>query len=255
MSEHDLIQDFKKDGFICLPPPSIEFEEWACDYGKSIDDAVCKLETSHKDDLRIDISEYKIKDSPKISGAQKFLKNILRDSYQNIVEEIPSVWQLSSALAGYPRNNNPHLRQAFDRHVDGAGKKNKKYAYTASPFILGILLTDLAYADCGNPVVWPRSHRLMKDVLSSEPISSMEGCMKEGVVVDRIYNAIKYGVKADPNDALQIIGKGGTILIYHYLLAHGIAPNLSDVNRHVIFWRGEAVKVDDCIDPKRVYKI
>jgi hypothetical protein len=87
--------------------------------------------------------------------------------------------------------------------------------------LCGILLSDLPEGNAGNFTVWPGSHRAHERYFRDRgPQSLLEGMPK-----------LDYG------DAVPVTGQAGDVVIAHYLLAHGIAPNVSPHVRYACFFR------------------
>mmetsp|Transcript_7694 Transcript_7694/g.28341 ORF Transcript_7694/g.28341 Transcript_7694/m.28341 type:complete len:261 (+) Transcript_7694:769-1551(+) len=104
--------------------------------------------------------------------------------------------------------------------------KGKVYDFTC---LVGILLTDLDDINCGNLAVYPGSHTAVQDYFK-----------RAGTA--RLYS---HGTEALPKakdarfseQAHQIKGKAGDVLIAHYLTAHSVAPNTCPFPRHAIYFR------------------
>jgi hypothetical protein len=109
-------------------------------------------------------------------------------------------------------------------HIDGMYSPTNGVApgtianFTA---LLGVLLSDLPDENAGNFTVWPRSH-LKHEAYFREhgPQSLMKGMPP-----------------LDIGRPKQITGRAGDMILAHYLLAHGIAPNVSAHVRYAIFFR------------------
>jgi ectoine hydroxylase-related dioxygenase (phytanoyl-CoA dioxygenase family) len=109
-------------------------------------------------------------------------------------------------------------------HIDGMySPTNGVKEGTIANFtgLCGVLLSDLPEGNAGNFTVWPGTHREHERYFRERgPQSLLEGMPK-----------IPYG------DGVPVTGQAGDIVFAHYLLAHGISPNLSPHVRYAIFFR------------------
>jgi hypothetical protein len=109
-------------------------------------------------------------------------------------------------------------------HIDGISVPGNGvppgtlYHFTA---LAGVFLSDVTEPDRGNFTVWPGSHAVMARHLRTHGVTA---------VVDRF-----------PDLTLPpprpICARAGDGLLAHYLLAHGIAPNLGPHIRYAAFFR------------------
>ncbi len=91
--------------------------------------------------------------------------------------------------------------------------------------LAGVLLSDLPDENAGNFTVWPGSHRRHAEYFRGRgPRSLMDGMPK-----------------IDLGPPRQITGHAGDAILAHYLLAHGVAPNLSPHIRYACFFRLTAI--------------
>jgi hypothetical protein len=109
-------------------------------------------------------------------------------------------------------------------HLDGMHSptnglpKGEVQTFTA---LVGILLSDLPTPNAGNFTVWPGTHRQYEQYFRKHsPESLLNGMPPIELPVPH-----------------QITGKAGDIVFCHYLLAHGVAPNLSPHIRYAVFFR------------------
>jgi ectoine hydroxylase-related dioxygenase (phytanoyl-CoA dioxygenase family) len=89
--------------------------------------------------------------------------------------------------------------------------------------LLGVLLSDLPETNAGNFTVWPGSHRVLEKHLQEV---GTDGLLNGGGMPD-----VPLG------EAQQITGKAGDMVLCHFQLAHGIAPNVSANIRYAVFFR------------------
>lgn len=87
--------------------------------------------------------------------------------------------------------------------------------------LAGVLLSDLPHAFAGNFTVWPGTHHRFEAYFREHgPDSLLKGMPP-----------IEY---PEPE---QVIGKAGDVVLCHYQVAHGVAPNVSAHVRYAIFFR------------------
>jgi hypothetical protein len=110
-------------------------------------------------------------------------------------------------------------------HIDGvAGGVNGVPPGTIQHFtgLLGVLLSDLPNENAGNFTVWPGTHHAFADHFRQHGPQTL----------------LTQGMSAVPLPTpRQITGKAGDVVLCHYLLAHGIAPNTSPNIRYAAFFR------------------
>jgi hypothetical protein len=87
--------------------------------------------------------------------------------------------------------------------------------------LVGVYLSDVPAPYCGNFTAWPGTHHIYEKYFREQgPESLLEGM---------------------PNVELpapeQITGKAGDVILTHYQIAHGAAPNVSPHVRYAIFFR------------------
>jgi hypothetical protein len=128
----------------------------------------------------------------------------------------------------FPRDLSVARPPTFGPHIDGMHTPtNGVPKGTISNFtaLLGVLLSDLPDEFAGNFTVWPGSHLRHADYFRAHgPRSLIDGMPK-----------------VDVGLAKQITGKAGDVVLAHYLLGHGVAPNLSPHVRYACFFRLYAV--------------
>ncbi len=109
-------------------------------------------------------------------------------------------------------------------HIDGISTPGNGvppgtlYHFTG---LAGVFLSDVSEPDRGNFTVWPGSHELMAHHLRTHGVDA---------VVDRFPT-----LPLPPSRA--ICARAGDGILAHYLLAHGIAPNLGPHIRYAAFFR------------------
>jgi len=87
--------------------------------------------------------------------------------------------------------------------------------------LVGVLLSDLPTDNAGNFTVWPRTHRMFEQYFKEYSPESLLNGMPQ--------------IKMP--EPLQIKGKAGDVVLCHYQLGHGIAPNISPNIRYACFFR------------------
>lgn len=104
--------------------------------------------------------------------------------------------------------------------------------------LVGVMLSDVTEAGRGNLTVWPGSHRQHGAYFAEHgPQALLDGMPP----VD----------KAPP---VQLLGRAGDAVLCHYLLAHGVAPNVGPDIRYAVYFRlrhsdHDARKWDSMMDP------
>jgi len=87
--------------------------------------------------------------------------------------------------------------------------------------LVGVFLSDLPETNAGNFTVWPGSHRIFEQYFREHgPESLLEGMPKVPMP-----------------EPVQVTAKAGDIVLCHYQLAHGVAPNVSPHARYAVFFR------------------
>lgn len=87
--------------------------------------------------------------------------------------------------------------------------------------LVGILLSDLPETNAGNFTVWADTHRMYEKYFQEHGPEAL----------------LKGMPPIELPEPTQITGKAGDIVLVHYQLAHGIAPNVSPFTRYAIFFR------------------
>jgi hypothetical protein len=109
-------------------------------------------------------------------------------------------------------------------HIDGISTPDNGvppgtlHHFTA---LLGVFLSDVAGPSAGNLVVWPGSHILLEQHFRVHGPGAVAGGF--------------------PSLALSaprpLVARAGDIVLAHYALAHGVAPNLGTHTRYAVFFR------------------
>lgn len=117
-------------------------------------------------------------------------------------------------------------------HLDGMYSPNngvKKGTIQNFTMLAGVLLSDLPNENAGNFTVWPGSHHLYEEYFKEHgPESLLEGLPP-----------------VDLPEPVQVTGEAGDLILCHYLLGHGIAPNVSSNIRYATFFRLTHVNHDN----------
>jgi hypothetical protein len=146
-------------------------------------------------------------------------------------------WQLAESAIGAGRIRAEHHGQIALRfpglqdppgeprpHIDGmytptnGVPKGQINNFTA---LLAVFLSDLSAPYSGNFTVWPGSHLLNAAYFREHGPQSLLHGMPE----------------VDLPPAHQVIARAGDIALVHYLVSHGVAPNVSPHVRYAIFFR------------------
>jgi ectoine hydroxylase-related dioxygenase (phytanoyl-CoA dioxygenase family) len=109
-------------------------------------------------------------------------------------------------------------------HIDGiATPDNGVPAGTLHHFtaLLGVFLSDVTGPEAGNLVVWPGSHHALEAHFRRHGPQSAAGGMPR--------------VPLSP--PRPIAARAGDVVLAHYALAHGVAPNLGGQVRYAVFYR------------------
>lgn len=156
----------------------------------------------------------------------------------NLLER-SGLWRLGEILLGTGQtmtgsqgNAQINLRFPVERgtllpiepHLDGvASRTNKVPAGTLQSFsmLIGVMMSDMLEPQCGNFTVWPGSHLLNARALKRDGPRSL---------LDHMPN-VTLGAP------LQITGRSGDVVLCHYLVSHGTAPNWSSDIRYMVFFR------------------
>lgn len=111
-------------------------------------------------------------------------------------------------------------------HVDGMYSPNNgvpKGTLSSFTALAGVFLSDVASQDAGNFCVWPGTHRLFSEYFREHGAKAL---LEENKLPP-----------IEMPEPVQITARPGDAVIAHYLLAHGVAPNVSPDVRYAIFFR------------------
>lgn len=117
-------------------------------------------------------------------------------------------------------------------HLDGVPFPNNGVAPgTLGSFtmLIGVLLSDLPHENSGNFTVWPGSHRVLETHFQHYETEE---------ATEKLY-------ESDMGAPRQITGKAGDVVLCHYQIAHGVAPNWSPHVRYAIFFRVKHPRHDE----------
>ncbi len=87
--------------------------------------------------------------------------------------------------------------------------------------LVGIYLSDVPNPDSGNFTVWPGTHHIYERYFREHGPESLLNGMPP----------------VDLPEPEQVTGSAGDMILVHYQLAHGIAPNVSPNIRYAVFFR------------------
>jgi hypothetical protein len=87
--------------------------------------------------------------------------------------------------------------------------------------LLGVMLSDLPRPNAGNLAVWPGTHRIYEQFFREHTPQSLLNGMPDVPLPQPV----------------QMLGRAGDVVLCHYQLAHGIAPNASPHVRYAIYFR------------------
>jgi ectoine hydroxylase-related dioxygenase (phytanoyl-CoA dioxygenase family) len=109
-------------------------------------------------------------------------------------------------------------------HIDGMyspGNKVQQGTLGTFTMLAGILLSDTPNQYWGNFTVWPESHKFLELYFRKHGADSIKDQLPP----------------LKDEDANQIIGKAGDVILCHYQLAHTVAINVSPYIRYAVFFR------------------
>lgn len=172
-----------------------------------------------------------------ILRAQSYCREIQRtDVVSDLFNETP-ILKVAQELLGEKnigRQGGAQIALRFPRsddnvrlpgpHIDGIPTAtNGVPAGTLANFtaLVGILLSDLPDENAGNFTVWPGTHLQYAQYFKEHNPRELIGGMPH----------------AELPPAKQITGQAGDAVFCHYMLGHGIAPNISPHIRYAVFFR------------------
>jgi hypothetical protein len=117
--------------------------------------------------------------------------------------------------SGPPQAASPHIDGMYT--PDNGVPEGTIYHFTA---LGAVFLSDAVLPNAGNFTVWPGSHRLLEEHFRKEgPASLLRGFPKVPLPAPE-----------------PVLVRAGDAVLAHYLLAHGIAPNVSPHIRYAVFF-------------------
>lgn len=156
--------------------------------------------------------------TPAITGL--YTQTPLRALTEQLLGQVRPVESGQIALR-FPNTAAPRPPHA---HIDGVHTptngvpRGEIHNFTA---LVGVFLSDVPGADCGNFTVWPGSHLRHAEYFRAHgPRSLLDGMPP-----------------LDLGGPRQITARAGDALLCHYLLGHGVAQNASPHVRYAVFFR------------------
>lgn len=197
-----------------------------------IDNALRSINASVGDGMNVDEMDIfraqsfcpELRDTPVIRDL--FGKTPLFDIAQNLIGDGNVHFGRGQIALRFPLPDDFSQRQAprVGWHLDGVPTHNNGVAPGALDsftMLVGILLSDLPSENRGNFTVWPGSHHVLASHFARHDTNE---------AVARLHDL-------EMGEPRQIVGKAGDVVICHYQLAHGVAPNLSPYVRYTVFFR------------------
>ena len=111
-------------------------------------------------------------------------------------------------------------------HVDGLNQVDEHGRPKSFTMLVGVLLSDQTADDMGNLHVWPGSHRAVVEYAHAHGIEALLAGAAETAQPP-----------VDQSVRTQVHGGPGDVVFAHYLLAHNIGGNTSDVIRRTVYMR------------------
>jgi hypothetical protein len=115
-----------------------------------------------------------------------------------------------------PGEVRPHLDGMYTPH--NGVTKGEIANFTA---LVGVYLSDVPTDNAGNFTVWPGSHRRYAEYFGREGAESLLRGMPP----------------VDIGDPVQTTPRAGDVVLSHYQIGHGVAPNVSPHIRYAIYFR------------------
>lgn len=180
---------------------------------------------------------------PELQGADVITDLLLRTPAWALAESAVGAGNLKPCRGGQIALRFPSLQEPSGRigcHLDGMYSPNNGVLEgTIGNFtmLLGVMLSDVPGPFAGNFTAWPGTHRLYEAYFREHGPQSLLNGMPP----------------VDLPAPEQITGRAGDIVLCHYQIAHGVAPNASPHVRYMIFFRlnhvdHEALKWDCMTD-------
>ena len=170
--------------------------------------------------------------------SQSYCPEVQKDAaITDLINKTPA-WQLAESAIGDGKIVGPagagqialRFPGAYDPpplpqgHLDGLYSPNNgvpKGEIHNFTMLLGIVLSDVPEPYSGNLAVWPGSHHLYEQYCREEGPESL----LSGMPPDEIPKPY------------QMTGKAGDVVLCHYQVCHGAAPNTSPNTRYAIYFR------------------
>lgn len=116
-------------------------------------------------------------------------------------------------------------------HLDGMHTKLngvEEGTYSNFTMLFGVMLSDLPDENSGNLAVWPGSHRLYEKYFRKHG---------SDILLEKL-------PPIDIGNPVQITGQAGDVILCHYQVAHGVAPNQSPNTRYALYYRLKHIQHD-----------
>lgn len=107
-------------------------------------------------------------------------------------------------------------------HVDGLYPDTGDIPIIRYTFCAGVLLSDLNGTDCGNFLAFPGTHRKIAEKFKKDGLDALRGGIAQTVELPK---------------PVQVKGKAGDVLLFHYQTAHDKARNDSPEIRYAAYFR------------------
>ncbi|MDD5305620.1 MAG: phytanoyl-CoA dioxygenase family protein [Elusimicrobia bacterium] len=214
---------FKRDGFVVLP--GVVAPEVA---GRAVREINNRLGTGkHPDkDLEADPVDYL---SEYVSTPA--VMDLARGPVRAVAESLLGAGKVEPLSQGqivlrFPAEND-EVEYKKLIHVDGlysskdglGTKAGKPLRYS---LCAGVFLSDVPRPDMGNLTVYPGTHRLIAETVRKKGLAALKGDLEE---------------KLSLPPAVQVTGKTGDVVLFHFQLAHDKARNFSPRIRRVAYFR------------------
>lgn len=177
---------------------------------------------------RADITKFRAQSyCPELQGDPVITDLLYKTPAWGLAESVVGAGNLSPCRGGqialrFPRVEEPPTR--IGCHLDGMySPTNGVQEGTIANFtlLLGVMLSDVSGPYAGNFTAWPGTHRLYENYFREHgPQSLLQGMPPLELPAPE-----------------QIVGRAGDIVLCHYQIAHGVAPNVSPHVRYMIFFR------------------
>lgn len=215
--------DFKRDGFVVLPRvvPSAAIAPAV----REINNRLGSGRHPNKDayaDPKDYLSEYV--STPAVMG-------LARGPVRDIAESLLGAGKVEPLSQGQIVLRFPaeHDAVEYERliHIDGLySSKDGLYTKSKRPLryslCAGVFLSDTPKPDMGNLTVYPGTHRLIADTVRRRGLGALKGGLEKSLSLPA---------------PVQVTGKAGDVVLFHFQLAHDKARNLSPRIRRIAYFR------------------